>query len=176
LVLACPLVLLAQGQESTQTPDSPQNQATGDCPESCDIPTIVVTAYHGYFHNDLVDQIQQQLVPFAVGGLVLRNATLCYNGDCARPDLFYRSVSSGKGIAVEVKTGMDSKFTDAQLALYSAIAAGGEVTASTLLMQSIGIEPGQPIGPIYGYVYYQRDAGSLPTIYSFLSVPWWLRK
>jgi hypothetical protein len=127
--------VLAQGQESMQTPDAPQNQATGDCPESCDIPTIVVTAYHGYFHNDLVDQIQQQLVPFAVGGLVLRNATLCYNGDCAKPDLFYRSVSSGKGIAVEVKTGMDSKFTDAQLALYSAMAAGGQVTASTLLMQ-----------------------------------------
>jgi hypothetical protein len=124
------------------------------------LPQIVVTAYNGKFHDQLVNDLASGMN--ASGWHVMTEMPLCLeNGVCARADIFGTN-PAGQLTVLEVKTGQNPSFTPNQLAVYPHLSAGGLVMSPSLQISQFGFVPGAPLPPIVGGLLYQANATSPP--------------
>jgi RHS repeat-associated protein len=127
---------------------------------------VVVVAYQGKYHDQLVSQITVGMQ--AAGWTVVNEFTLCMEGGpCTRADVFGRSPQDGKLYVLEVKTGKDPSFTPNQLAVYPHLSAGGLVVSPDPRIVQFGWPLDTPLPSISGGLLYQPNSASRPVYVPF---------
>jgi RHS repeat-associated protein len=144
-------------EPTTVIPLQPQGQ------QSQGLPEIVVVAYQGQFHDELVAQLAEAMR--ATGADVVTELPLCFEGGgCARIDIFGRDPTGNELFALEVKTGLNPRFTPGQLAVYPHLRRGGLVVSPDPRIVRFGWPTGVPLPSINGILLYQKDERSPPVI------------
>ena len=134
-----------------QAVESAQQNGDGD---------IVVVAYQGKYHdavaNDLANMLNSQ------GVRAVREFGLCLGstGVCARPDIFGIDPKSGRPFFIEVKTGLNPRWTPNQLAVYSHTDAAGAYRTFDTRAPGLGLGIGSPLPAVSGFLYYKKDANT----------------
>ena len=80
----------------------------------------------------------------------------------ARLDILARDPTTGIIYGVEVKTGLDPRFTPGQITVYAHAMMGDSVVATDAKVTMIGLLPGLPLLPIPIYLLWQQNAESKP--------------
>lgn len=129
------------------------------------LPQIIVVAYNGRFHDQLVKDLASGMN--SAGWQVVTEMPLCLeNGTCARADIFGRN-PAGQLTVLGVKTGLNPGFTPNQLAVYPHLSAGGLVVSPDLRISQFGFLPDTPLPSIVGGLLYQTNAASTPIYVPF---------
>lgn len=146
---------------NTPPPDSVVNF---DESEATNLSPVVVVAYRGEYHDELVRKLAEGMR--AEGSTVLTEVKMCIGSVCARIDILARS-PLGDLVALEVKTGLRPNFTPQQLAVYPHLRKGYILTAPDGKVRELGLVPGLTLPPIEGALLYQRDVTSPPFVAPF---------
>jgi len=145
------------GGRDQQGSEAARPARTGD--RTVDLPRIISVAYRGYYHDELVDNLVQDMA--SKGLNVLKEVALCLGATCSRIDIMGRN-PMGDTFAIEVKTGAAPKFTPNQLVVYPHLRQGGIVSSPDAKVNQLGLVRGAPLPPVDSALLYQFDASSPP--------------
>jgi hypothetical protein len=119
---------------------------------------VVDVVYQGTYHDQLVKNLADYLR--ANGCTVLTEVPLTgVDGVTARADLLVQAPDKGLPIVIEVKTGLDPKYTEAQRSIYPLAVVGGHVTSFDPRVSQVGLVPGNQFPPLSVFTTYQRGPG-----------------
>ena len=128
-------------------------------------------AYQGHFHDLVVDDFLEGLK--SQGSTVLKNIRILgLSGAIAIPDGASKPAGNNKPYFIEMKTGMDPKFTANQKEVYPLICLGGHATSFDTRVSQLGLTAGTPFPPMrillvttsgpgqpFGYIDYCQAIG-----------------
>ncbi len=153
-------------------PDEPRDErgrwtSEGGNPQTTTtLPGIDEAAYHGDYHNQLVQEYAD--ITRRSGGVAVTSVPLTtVSGITAVADLVVRPNGAPAPFVIEVKTGANPSFTPNQSYVYALLSVGNHLTSSKQELESLGLTPGAPLPPLRLLVIYTAGPGAR------LDYGWW---